>query len=142
MRTQKGRRSFTLVCTLAAVLGTLAATGGRQAAPAAPISLHPANPHYFLWRGRPALLITSGEHYGAVLNRDFDYRKYLDTPHRRGHRPDGTDAAGDAPDRAEHRQQVGQDRRSASGRVDFQLPLRDAARDGRDELRAEQGHRR
>jgi hypothetical protein len=78
MRTQKRRRSFTLVCTLAAVLGTLAA-GGRQAAPAAPISLHPANPHYFLWRGRPALLITSGEHYGAVLNRDFDYRKYLDT---------------------------------------------------------------
>ena len=70
---------FTLVCTLAAVLGTLAAAGGRQAAPAAPISLHPANPHYFLWRGRPALLITSGEHYGAVLNLDFDYRQYLDT---------------------------------------------------------------
>ncbi len=79
MRTQKRRRSFRLVCTLAAVLGTLAAAGGLQAAPAAPISLHPANPHYFLWRGRPALLITSGEHYGAVLNRDFDYRRYLDT---------------------------------------------------------------
>ena len=24
------------------------------------------------------MLITSGEHYGAVLNQDFDYRKYLD----------------------------------------------------------------
>ena len=44
-----------------------------------PIALHPDNPHYFQWRGRPAILITSGEHYGAVLNLDFDYRKYLDT---------------------------------------------------------------
>lgn len=25
------------------------------------------------------MLITSGEHYGAVLNRDFDYKKYLRT---------------------------------------------------------------
>jgi hypothetical protein len=44
-----------------------------------PIALHPDNPHYFLWRGRPTVLITSGEHYGAVLNLDFDFRKYLDT---------------------------------------------------------------
>jgi len=44
-----------------------------------PIRLHPDNPHYFLWRGQPTLLITSGEHYGAVLNLDFDYKKYLDT---------------------------------------------------------------
>lgn len=78
MRTREQRRSFLVVCALAA-LGALAAGGERQAAPTAPISLHPENPRYFLWRGRPALLITSGEHYGAVLNRDFDYRKYLDT---------------------------------------------------------------
>src|SRR5216110_1539022 len=44
-----------------------------------PIRLHPDNPHYFLFRGKPAVLITSGEHYGAVLNLDFDYVKYLDT---------------------------------------------------------------
>ncbi len=44
-----------------------------------PIALHPDNPHYFLWRGKPAVLVTSAEHYGAVLNLDFDYRKYLDT---------------------------------------------------------------
>lgn len=44
-----------------------------------PVQLHPANAHYFLWRGKPTLLITSGEQYGAVLNRDFDYRKYLAT---------------------------------------------------------------
>jgi hypothetical protein len=46
---------------------------------AAPLSLHPENPHYFLFRGRPTVLITSGEHYGAVLNLDFDYVKYLDS---------------------------------------------------------------
>lgn len=46
---------------------------------AAPIALHPDNPHYFLFRGKPTVLITSGEHYGAVLNLDFDYVKYLDT---------------------------------------------------------------
>ncbi len=44
-----------------------------------PIRLHPANPHYFLFRGKAVALITSGEHYGAVLNADFDYHKYLAT---------------------------------------------------------------
>ena len=43
-----------------------------------PIALHPDNPHYFLFRGKPTVLITSGEHYGAVLNLDFDYIPYLD----------------------------------------------------------------
>jgi hypothetical protein len=42
-----------------------------------PIRLHPKNPHYFLFRGKPTVLITSGEHYGSVLNADFDYKKYL-----------------------------------------------------------------
>ncbi len=45
---------------------------------AQPISLHPANPHYFQYQGKITPLITSGEHYGAVLNLDFDYIKYLD----------------------------------------------------------------
>jgi len=43
-----------------------------------PLALHPANSHYFLFHGKPAVLITSGEHYGAVLNLDFDYVAYLD----------------------------------------------------------------
>jgi hypothetical protein len=43
-----------------------------------PIQLHPENPHYFVWRGKPTILITAGEHYGAALNRDFDYVRYLD----------------------------------------------------------------
>lgn len=42
------------------------------------LSLHPRNPHYLQFRGKPAILITSGEHYGAVLNLDFDYVPYLD----------------------------------------------------------------
>ena len=46
---------------------------------AQPLTLHPQNPHYFLFRGKPALLVTSGEHYGAVLNLDFDYKTYLQT---------------------------------------------------------------
>src|SRR6516164_5879347 len=44
-----------------------------------PLALHPDNPHYFLFRGKPTILVTSGEHYGAVLNADFDYVQYLDT---------------------------------------------------------------
>ncbi len=45
--------------------------------PAKPISLNPENPHYFLFRGRPTVLITSTEHYGAVMNMDFYYPLYL-----------------------------------------------------------------
>jgi hypothetical protein len=48
-------------------------------AAAAPIRLHPENPHYFQWRDQPTVLVGSTEHYGAVLNLDFDYRAYLDT---------------------------------------------------------------
>ncbi len=47
-------------------------------ASADPLALHPENPHYFLWQGKAAVLIGSTEHYGAVLNLDFDYVKYLD----------------------------------------------------------------
>jgi hypothetical protein len=46
---------------------------------AQPIRLHQQNPHYFEYKGKPVLLITSGEHYGAVINKDFDYQKYLHT---------------------------------------------------------------
>ena len=36
------------------------------------------NPHYFSYKGKEILLITSAEHYGAVVNAKFDYVKYLD----------------------------------------------------------------
>jgi len=44
-----------------------------------PPRLHPENPRYFLWRNKPTILITSAEHYGAVLNSDFNYQTYLAT---------------------------------------------------------------
>src|SRR5205809_1990230 len=52
-------------------------TGSLESKP--PLALHPQNPHYFEFRGKPTALITSGEHYGAVLNLDFDYIRYLNT---------------------------------------------------------------
>lgn len=51
---------------------------------AEPISLHPENPHYFSWRGEPTILVTSGEHYGALLSLDFDYVRYFDAIKRHG----------------------------------------------------------
>lgn len=42
------------------------------------VRLDAANPHYFSFKGKPTLLITSAEHYGGVLNRDFDYVAYFD----------------------------------------------------------------
>ena len=81
-----GCRRFWLVVPLlawfaAGVGGTVQSTAGSGVVmeKTHPIVLHPSNPHYFLWRGKPTVLITSGEHYGAVLNKAFDYRKYLDT---------------------------------------------------------------
>ena len=47
---------------------------------AQPISLHPENPHYFEYKGKPVLLITSGEHYGAVINQGFRLRKIPEYP--------------------------------------------------------------
>ncbi|HWQ90984.1 MAG TPA: hypothetical protein VN673_04880, partial [Clostridia bacterium] len=61
---------------LAAPLGFLL-TVLHLTSQAAPLALHPDNPHYFLYQDKPTVLITSGEHYGAVLNLDFDYARYL-----------------------------------------------------------------
>jgi hypothetical protein len=63
-----------LIIGLAFWLGSLKWLAGADA-----IQLHPENGRYFLWRGQPTVLVTSAEHYGAVLNLEFDYRKYLDT---------------------------------------------------------------
>ncbi|HEV8068791.1 MAG TPA: hypothetical protein VGP76_13725 [Planctomycetaceae bacterium] len=41
------------------------------------VSLHPENPRYFLFRGRPLVLIAATEHYGSVINRPFDFERYL-----------------------------------------------------------------
>jgi hypothetical protein len=49
-----------------------------------PIRLHPDNHHYFQFRGKATALIGSTEHYGAVMNLDFDYVRYLDELSARG----------------------------------------------------------
>ncbi|MCX7818014.1 MAG: hypothetical protein N2652_02190 [Kiritimatiellae bacterium] len=65
-------------------LAASAVVAGAIIASAQPIRLHPENPRWFEWRGRALALITSAEHYGAVLNLDFDIRRYLETLEREG----------------------------------------------------------
>lgn len=48
------------------------------AAMAQPIRLHPQNPRVFEYCGKPLVLITATEHYGAVMNRPFRWESYLD----------------------------------------------------------------
>ena len=55
-------------------IGVAVSTVGQN-----PISLHPENSHYFLFRDKPTVLITSAEHYGLVLNHELDYILYLNT---------------------------------------------------------------
>lgn len=57
----------------------LVGAGWMGAWAAAPIGLLPDNPRYFSFRGQPTVIITSGEHYGALVNRRFDFARYLDT---------------------------------------------------------------
>ncbi len=57
---------------------TLGAGESGESGGGAPLALHPENPHLFIFRGKPAVLIGSGEHYGAVLNLDFDEDAYLE----------------------------------------------------------------
>jgi hypothetical protein len=68
-----------LAAILLALYATSAVAQSRE-----PIRLDPRNPHYFQYNGSTIALITSGEHYGSVINADFDYRKYLSTLHGDG----------------------------------------------------------
>ena len=42
-----------------------------------PLRVHPQNPKLFEFRGRPRVLLTATEHYGAVMNRPFQFERYL-----------------------------------------------------------------
>lgn len=44
-----------------------------------PVTTDPSNHHYYSFHGKPIFLITSAEHYGAVLNQAFNYVAYLDS---------------------------------------------------------------
>ncbi len=68
-------RSRALTAALALSASVPAGAGDEPS----PLALHPENPRYFLFRGRPTVLVASGEHYGSVVNPDFDYVRYLAT---------------------------------------------------------------
>jgi hypothetical protein len=72
-------RTIAILIALAIVASSPVISQTPKQGTVTPIALHPDNPHYFMWRGRPTILITSAEHYGAVMNLDFDDRRYLDT---------------------------------------------------------------
>jgi len=48
------------------------------------LRLCPDNFRYLEYKGEPTILITSAEHYGAVVNLDFDYKTYLESLEQEG----------------------------------------------------------
>ena len=42
------------------------------------VRISPQNPKYLVFRNQPLALISASEHYGSVINRPFDFEKYLD----------------------------------------------------------------
>jgi hypothetical protein len=43
-----------------------------------PVTVWPSNPRYFYYKQKPLVFVTSDHHYGAVIDGDFDFIKYLD----------------------------------------------------------------
>ena len=43
----------------------------------AAITIHKDNPKIFCYRGKAMVLVCATEHYGAVMNRPFDFGRYL-----------------------------------------------------------------
>ena len=71
-------RYVTIALLAIAVQASPFAVAATDRPNAEPIRLHHDNPRYLFWRGKPTVLVTSGEHYGAVMNAPFDYVAYLD----------------------------------------------------------------
>lgn len=72
-------RIRTVSALLIALVGLHAAMAAAQV-----VTVDRTNPHYYDYQGKPTLLITSAEHYGGVINLDFDYVKYFDALHKYG----------------------------------------------------------
>lgn len=53
--------------------GQASSDAGQEA-----VKIDHANPKQLLFRGKPLVLISASEHYGSVINRPFDFEKYLD----------------------------------------------------------------
>jgi hypothetical protein len=64
--------SLKSACYLAVTIFLISCSSGGA------IKKHPDNPHYFMYKGKPLVLITTDQHYGAVINLDFDYIPFLD----------------------------------------------------------------
>jgi hypothetical protein len=62
-----------LLSTALLSLAGLAATAAAE-----PVRVWPQNPRYFARDGRPLVLVTTDHHYGAVIDADFDYVRFLD----------------------------------------------------------------
>jgi len=75
--TQNPMQSLLIIAVISICSAVLPLNAQQQQSQ--PIQLHPQNPHYFLFQGKAVALVTSGEHYGAVINADFNYHRYLET---------------------------------------------------------------
>jgi hypothetical protein len=49
-----------------------------------PVSLCAENPRYVVFRGEPTVLFSASEHYAAIMNRAFEYERYLRALHAEG----------------------------------------------------------
>lgn len=77
------RRHF-IHTAMTGVAMALVGFGAASARADEPIKLHPDNSRCFVYRGKPMKILTSAEHYGAVINAEFDYDVYLDEMQRTG----------------------------------------------------------
>lgn len=66
------------------ILLTCILTGCSGSKNGGPVSIFPDNPHYMMYKGEPILLVTSDEHYGAVVNTEFDFIVFLDALKSKG----------------------------------------------------------
>lgn len=73
-------RTFVVVALLPLLLSCKqpgSSSAGKTEAESPTLQLCRENPRYLSFRGKPQVLITSAEHYGALINGAFDYEAYL-----------------------------------------------------------------
>ncbi len=75
-----------IICAAVAALAANASLDVPQTTSGTPavFCVHPKNHRVFLYQGKPMKILTSAEHYGAVVNGDFDYETYLKEMQRTG----------------------------------------------------------
>jgi hypothetical protein len=81
------RRGLLVLLTSAVITLSTQTFAGSSRKSSEPLHLHPENPHYLVFQGRPAVLVASTEHYGAIMNEawsDEDRLAYLDELQRKG----------------------------------------------------------